>query len=273
MKQGSFGVVRLANSRAVSRVIFLLVTLSLAAFPVFGNESTINFLSLVLEDFNGETRKEWDFGGRTHVHEFDWALDASRFATRTEEGNFPRMAFVPTWPMAAFGLNREGRDLRSLGIHGRFDRRGFNWIDVFPIVPGSGDDGEEPTPFEIPIPGRLHSMDMWVWGSNHNFTLEAYFRDYRGIVHAIPMGSLAFQGWRNLRLNVPSHIRQTRRTFPGQTGLHFVKFRIWTTPVERVDDFFVYFKQIKVLTNIHETLFDGNELADPERVQELWAQN
>jgi len=43
-------------------------------------------------------------------------------------------------------------------------------------------------------------------------------------------------------------------------------------PTERVDNFFIYFNQLKVLTDTFETLFDGNDLADPVRVQELWGQ-
>jgi len=38
-----------------------------------------------------------------------------------------------------------------------------------------------------------------------------------------------------------------------------------------VDNFQIYFDQIKVLTDTFESLFDGDELADTERVQELWS--
>ena len=41
--------------------------------------------------------------------------------------------------------------------------------------------------------------------------------------------------------------------------------------MERVDNFYVYFKQMKVLTDTFESLYDGDELGDPERVQQLWA--
>jgi hypothetical protein len=172
--------------------------------------------------------------------------------------------------MALFGTNREGRDIKSFGIWGKFDRRGYNWIDVYPIVPGSADDPQGPIPFEIPIPGRLNTLDMWVWGSNLNFYLEAYVRDYRGIVHTLYMGDLAYAGWRNLKVRIPSSIPQSKRALPRLEGLSFVKFRIWTTPMERVDNFYVYFNQMKIVTDIFESLFDGDELADPDRVREFW---
>jgi hypothetical protein len=183
------------------------------------------------------------------------------------------MSYVEAWPMQLFGNNPNNLDLMSLGIWGSFDRRGHNWIDVYPIVTGTGRDGEPPVAFEIPMPGRIRSLDMWVWGSNHNFQLEAYFRDYQGMIHVLDMGSLAFTGWRNLRISIPERIPQSRRTLPYFAGLHFVKFRIWTAPNERVDNFFVYFNQMQVLTDIFETLFDGNDLSDPENVRALWAQN
>jgi hypothetical protein len=43
--------------------------------------------------------------------------------------------------------------------------------------------------------------------------------------------------------------------------------------LERVDNFYIYFNQFKILTDTFETYFDGNDLADPARVQELWATN
>ncbi|MCL2232825.1 MAG: flagellar filament outer layer protein FlaA [Treponema sp.] len=260
MKQGSFKAVRL--------IVFLFVMLSMTVFAVSADEVTVNLQSVILDAFDGETTRQWTIGGRTFTYEFEWRADASRFASTVDGQTFPLLSFVPAWPMALFGANREGRDIRSLGIWGRFDRRGYNWIDIYPV--SVGDDGE--TPFEIPIPGRIRYLDMWVWGSNHNYILEVFFRDHQGIVHMVPMGNLAFQGWRNMRARIPTHIPQSRRILPRLAGLHFVKFRIWTTPVERVDNFFIYFNQLQILTDVFETLFDGNDLADPERVQEIWGQ-
>jgi hypothetical protein len=74
-----------------------------------------------------------------------------------------------------------------------------------------------------------------------------------------------------LRVRIPNSISQSKRILPKLAGLSFVKFRIWTTPTEKVDDFYVYFDQFKVLTDTFETFFDGDELADPERVQQLWS--
>ena len=249
MKQGSFNVVRLA-----AFLIFALVTV----LSSFGDETTAQWRTVILEPFN-------ESSGIT------WNLDASRFATKgTDEGDFPKMAFVEAWPIAVFGYNRNNElDLKSLGLHGRFDRRGFNWIDLYPVIGGDGDDRNEPR--ELPIPGRLRSIDMWVWGSNFDFYIEAYFRDHGGVIHIIRLGHINYVGWRNLRANIPTSIPQSRRTLPRFAGLTFVKFRVWTQPTERVSDFRIYFNQFQLLTDMFESLYDGNELGDPDFVQELWA--
>ena len=265
MKHGSF--------RAVRLVVFLLFMMSLTVFSAFGDENVVDYMSIIVEGFTGDTVHEWTYGGRVYSYDFEWAVDASKFASRVENDSYPKMTNVEAWPMALFGTNKANLDLRSLGIWGKFDRRGYNWIDVYPVVPGTGEGGEDPEPFEIPIPGRLQYLDMWVWGSNMNFYLEAYFRDFQGVVHNIYMGDLAFQGWRNLRARIPHTIQQSKRVLPRLAGLHFVKFRIWTTPVERVDNFYVYFNQMKILTDTFESLYDGDELADPEHVQDIWARN
>ena len=259
MKQGSF--------RVLCFIASLILLAGMAVFSTFGSENTVSLESIVVESF-GNTFHEWVSGSRVVSNaDFTWKLDASRFATQYGEDIFPKMTHVPSWPMALYGSNRTGRDIQSLGIWGRFDRRGYNWIDLYPVA------GDTDEPYEIPMPGRLTNIDMWVWGSNLNYYIEAYFRDYRGIVHSVPLGDLNYTGWRNLSAQIPPHIPQGRRIQPLLASLKFVKFRIWTTPNEQVSDFYIYFNNFKILTNTFENLFDGDELADPVRVQELWATN
>ena len=262
MRQGGF--------RAVRLIVLLFVMLSMVVFSGFGDDNTASVESIILEAFDGETSHQWSFGGRTHTYEFEWRADGSKFASTVDDQSFPQLNYIPAWPQAVFGINREGKDLKSLGIWGRFDRRGYNWIDVYPVAAKL--DGGEYEPFEIPIPGRIQSLDMWVWGSNLSYYLEVYFRDYQGVIHSLYLGDLHYQGWRNLRVRIPSSIRQSKRVLPSLASLSFVKFRIWTMPMERVDNFYIYFDQLKILTDTFESLFDGDNLADPEQVQELWGQ-
>ncbi|WP_461247326.1 flagellar filament outer layer protein FlaA [Treponema sp. R6D11] len=189
--------------------------------------------------------------------------------TKTEEATYPILTYVDAWPVAVFGYNRAGDapPLKSFGLHGRFDRKGYNWIDIYPVAADKPDGG----PVEIPIPGRVKNFDMWVWGANLRYYIELYVRDYRGVVYGFKLGDIGYIGWRNLQVDLPKNIIQSRRTVPAYAGLTFVKFRVWTQPVERVDDFYIYFKQFKILTDMFDPLFDGNDLADPDHVDKLWA--
>ncbi|GHV77083.1 membrane protein [Spirochaetia bacterium] len=240
MKQGSF------------KAVCLVLLAAMAVGSAFGDDITVNSESRILESFDGDSP-------------YVWKVTGSKFATKLEDASWPQSSLIASWPQALFGINREGKELKSLGVWGRFDRQGYNWIDVYPAAADGGDDAG---PAEIPIPGRLQNLDIWVWGSNLSYTLEAYFRDLNGVVHTITVGNLNFQGWKNLQARIPTGIPQARR---GKVApMTFIKFRIWTPPIEPVNDFRIYFDQFKILTDTFESLYDGNELAMPERVQELW---
>jgi len=251
------------------KAVCFIVLACVTVLSAYGDETHTDLNSVILEPFSNETKHEWIEGRIPRTFEFSWTITASKFATKStdKDGNevkYPQMAYVETWPIALFGYNREGRDIKSLGIHGKFDRKGYNWMDLYPV-------DAEGKPFEIPLPGRIRYIDLWVWGSNLDYTLEAYVRDYQGAVHRVPMGQLGYTGWKSMRAHVPSYIRQSKRVLPSFAQLQFVKFRIWTTPGERVDDFYIYFKQMKVLADTHESPFDGDELADPDYYPQLWA--
>jgi hypothetical protein len=255
------------------KIICLIIWACIAVFSAYGQSGTMALESRILESFNGDEDAP-----------YVWKTQASRFIStvrnpdgtvvQDSNGNpqrYPLTAYIDAWPVAVFGYRRDpnAAPIRSLGINGRFDRRGYNWIDLYPVL---ADDPDE-KPFEIPIPGRVQSLDMWVWGSNLRYYIEVYLRDFRGVVHTLRLGDITFPGWRNLRVSIPTNIVQSRRTLPSYAGLTFVKFRIWTQPVERVDNFYIYFKQLKILTDMFETLFDGNDLADPDQVDRLWSRN
>jgi hypothetical protein len=239
-----------------------MVMVCVAVVSAFGDENTINLESLVLDSFDGESG-------------YVWQVQASKFASQTDGETFPKLAYVSAWPSAVFGYNpapEQRESLKSLGIWARFDRRGYNWIDVYPTREGDSGDGENgPAPAEIPIPGRVRQLDLWVWGSNLHYRLEAYVRDHLGIVHILDFGSIYHTGWKNLRVPVPASIPQEKRVLPRLASLTFVKFRIWTPPAEPVNNFYVYLDQLKIYTDTFETHYDGEELGDPEHVQELWS--
>ena len=258
MKQSSF------------RAICLILMACIAVFQAFADRA-VAVESHVLESFNND--------GTDNSR--NWGKASSRFATPSDtrvraemdEGErFPRMTWAQTVPDALRHFNEargraEVTPENSLGIWGRFDRRGNNWIDIFPL--GENADGET-VMAPIPIPGRLHAIDMWVWGSNFRYEVEAYFRDYRGMIHTISLGMIDHVGWRNLRADIPARIPQTIPQAPFLQPLEFVKFRIWTTPTERVDNFYIYFSQFRALIDFFEAPYDGEVLTRPDFINDVW---
>ncbi|RLE10686.1 flagellar filament outer layer protein FlaA [Candidatus Aerophobetes bacterium] len=195
--------------------------------------------SIILDDFENNDR--------------NWQVSASRF---TAEG-FPQIKFgVEGVPIALQGAYQEGENKYVMGVRTAFTRKGYNRVWIYP---------EE----EIVIPGRLKKIDVWVWGANYNYFLEIHLRDYTGVVHKLPMGSLKFIGWRNLSVEIPSYIPQYIRYLPMEKPLTFVRFVIWTAPTERVDDFYIYFDHLKILTDVYRERFDGDILAD--KTKDIWS--
>lgn len=234
-----------------ARIIMgLFIVFLVCAAAVSGDEKTVNLESVVIQSFDNPDTDTWMAVG-------------SKFST----SGFPKVAYAKAWPLALYGNNAEGKDYRALGVYGKFDRKEYNWIDIVPVKKDK--DGNN-APALLPLPGRVKMLDLWVWGSSYNYYLEAYIQDYQGVVHIIPMGDLNYEGWRNLRINIPDNIPQSQRYLPKREALSLVKFRLWTRPTEKVDGFQIYFDQLKVLTDTFETLYDGNNLADPKNVEDIW---
>lgn len=236
-------------------IFFISILLALSfILPFFAaaDEVIESLASRILESFDPETASS------------EWTVVGSKFVT---EG-FPRVAYAKAWPTGLHGANREGADYQSLGIKARFDRQGFNYLEIVPVK--ENENGEKvPTP--IDIPGRVKSLDTWVWGSQYNFYVQVQLQDYTGITWTLDLGDINYTGWRNLRVEIPSYIPQSEQYIPHLKNLKLVKLILWTRPTERVADFYVYFDNIKVVSDIYESRFDGDDLTWPEKIEETWS--
>ncbi len=243
-------------------ITFLFILLFLAAVSVIADETTTSYQSVVVESFD-------------NPEESRWIAQGSKFATvvETDEGRivYPQFGYFEEWPDALYRRNQEGNEtLLSFGVHGKFNRKGYNYVELIPVEQENDEEGK-PIPREVALPGRVASLDLWVWGANLAYYVEAHIRDHRGIVHVIKMGDIDYLGWKNLRSSIPTYIPQSVTHAPLFRGLNLVKLVVWTHPTERVDDFYIYFDQLKIFTDVFEDLFDGDDLADPEYVDQLWA--
>ena len=240
-----------------SRLLVIALLLGGCLFA-FADEVTVNFVPQVLQSFDPEEQ------GRENYR--TWKLIPSKFGYDSEGNSLWADQLVEAWPEALYGKNRDGLDLQVLGIHGSFMRKGYNWVEIIPGV-GEGDNFE---PKPLQIPGRADAIDLWVWGSNYAYELEVHVRDYQGIDYVLPLGSIQFVGWKNLRVRVPGAIPQSWKYLPRLRNLEVTKLVLWTTPTEKVDDFYLYLDQLKVISDVFETRYDGDNLADIDTLRDVW---
>lgn len=89
-------------------------------------------------------------------------------------------------------------------------------------------------------------------------------RDSNGRVHVLSAGNLRFNGWKNIIVNVPGWIDQHSRLRSGPENLTFVGFRVRSDAAEYVDDFTIYFDNLKFLSNSLSYIYDGYELKEAD---------
>ncbi len=228
----------------------VLVLLALGVVPALADEVMETLVSKVIDSFDDPAKSVW-------------MVQGSRFGA----SGFPQLGFVKDWPEALYGNNQENLTLNALGVHGSFNRKAYNYIEIIPAKKGSG-GAMEPSP--IDLPGRIETIDVWVWGGNFRYWLDVHLRDYQGVDHVLTLGDLNYPGWRDLGVTIPASIPQAQRYLPTLQGLQLTKLVLWTRPEEKVDDFYVFFDELKVLTDLFEERFDGEELANPQTLQKLW---
>lgn len=221
-------------------LMFMFVCIPLAA-----QERGVNYQTYMVETFDSPDSSE-----------VTWSGMGSKFVS---EG-YPILQYFDGVPNPVRILETEAeKQHKFLGIQFKFNRRGDNWIDIYPTK--AAENGEA-APYEIPFKGIISRLDMWVWGAGYAYELEILVRDCNGRVHTLPFGKLDFHGWKNLAVAIPSTIPQVSRYLAGIKHLSFVAFRIRTNPSERVDDFHIFFDEFKALTNTAKASYDGFELVD-----------
>ena len=190
---------------------------------------------------------------------YDWGVLGSRFSTLDDETGlqYPLSNYFEGMPLSLKPYHKPSDPTPQVfGVKAKFDRKGENWIEIFPTING------ERT--EIECLGTVTQFDFWVWGAGYLYFMELLVRDAEGRTHIIPCGNLQFHGWRNLVINVPTYIRQHSRLRSGPKNLSFLGLRVRSDVDEFVDDYVVYFDQIKYATNTLANVYDGYELREAD---------
>lgn len=243
---------------------------SIMAMPVFAQDGVVRLESIVVDTFDDPTTRTWTERGTTYSEPREWVVTGSRYSTVEGDIKYPRLAYIEgdgSYPLILFGTNPGKLTLRSLGVFSKFDKKGYNYFEIYPV---KTDEKGVKVPAPMTLPGLTKSIDLWVWGSNYRVSLEIHVRDFRGIPYVLNAGSLRFQGWNNVRVNVPDSIPQVQSYLPRYKGITLTKLVVRYDPNERVDGFFTYFDQLSVQTDLNQTVFDGQGLLDSKVVNKYF---
>jgi len=226
-------------------IAILVLAFTCLCVPLSAQSRSVNYETYIVDNFDNPDDAEWT-----------WVAAGSKFVT----DGYPDLKYFDGMPNAirVMQSNPEGK-YKFLGLEFKFDRKGDNWVDIYPSRKGEGDKA---VPYEIPFKGRITRLDLWVWGANYDYSLEILLRDCNGRVHTLQIGMVNFEGWKNMSVQIPSNIQQASPYLNGIQQMSFVAFRLRTMPTERVDNFHIFFDQFKALTDTYMDSYDGFELVE-----------
>ena len=175
---------------------------------------------------------------------------------------------VENWTADKKGMSKN----KCLGLHFKFRYPGYNSVYIEAPMEVRWDDpsqkvltydsrvGKDLQERGLQLPGRVKGLSIWFHGRGDDYKLECWIKDYKGDVHIIKFGSLNFVGWRPLKASIPSDIPQSTENYPQTRVLKIVRFVIRSTPDAYSKDVFMFFDQLKALTETYEVSFDGQDL-------------
>jgi hypothetical protein len=112
----------------------------------------------------------------------------------------------------------------------------------------------------IQLPGRAKGISLWVHGRGNDYTLEVWVKDFKGDVHILKYGSINFVGWKPIKVDIPAFVPQEVQSYPQTKVTKIVRFVIRSTVNSGPEETFLFFDQVKVLTDVFEVNFDGQVL-------------
>lgn len=227
--------------------------------------SAEQYNALVVDDF--ETQADWVVESVPKKHQDPKKDPVPILELKYIDGG-PADLIPEKWSPINKGLDKK----KCLGLHFKFKYPGFNSVHLLPPPEVQWDDpakkvvtydsraGQEVQERGIQLPGRAKAISVWVHARGNNYDLEVWVKDYKGDVHILKMGSLNYVGWRTLKAYIPEYVPQETNSYPQTRVTKIVRLVIRAKPEAGNEDVFLFFDQLKVLTDTFEVSFDGQNL-------------
>jgi len=118
----------------------------------------------------------------------------------------------------------------------------------------------------LPIPGITKTISIWVVGRNVKHQLYVILDDQFGDRAKVPLGDLAFTGWKKLTAAIPPNIKQVDPRYVGKTGISIRSLLVETDPAETYGSYYIYFDDLTAVTD----LFSENNRDADDMVDTAW---
>ena len=236
--------------KKVFKVLVNLALLFVICVPVFSQPNSRSVETFVIDNFDSESDQNYSYDGDSL--NWEWTVSASRFIA---EG-YPKYGYFKGIPNSLKPFQKADVEPKVFGVQTAYNRKGDNWFEIIPM--------KDDKVYEIPFIGNVTQVDFWVWGANYLYYLEMMVRDADGRVHVLPAGNLAFNGWKNIIVHIPGWMVQHSKLRSGPKSLTLIGFRVRSDAAEYVDDFTIYFDNIKYMSNSLSFIYDGYELQETD---------
>ena len=149
-------------------------------------------------------------------------------------------------------------DSKVYGTKVSFYRRGYNSFEVRAVKP-------------IPVEGITKTVSVWVVGRSYPHVLKLILEDYMGQRFELYVGKLNHAGWKLMTVAVPPQnaagtgIVQKDYHYGTSMGLKVVGFRIECNPWEAYGNYYIYFDDLRAVTDLYEI-----DLRDDDDMKDSW---
>ncbi|UTC68240.1 MULTISPECIES: flagellar filament outer layer protein FlaA [unclassified Treponema] len=148
-------------------------------------------------------------------------------------------------------------DEKVLGVKVSFYRRGHNSFEVHATK-------------ALPVEGIAKTASVWVVGRSYPHTMKLIVEDFWGKRFELYVGKLNHSGWKLMTVAIPPQnsagktgIIQKDYHYGTSMGLKIVGFRIECDPEEAYGHYYIYFDDLRVVSDLYEVdMRDEDDMSD-----------